>query len=180
MKKRDYAILVTGFAAFSIFASLKTRSPLPAFLMVIPAAMLQTKIKIPRCFSQATQEASIQEDETPAPTVNDCLPRAVSLPAPWGVGAPMFTLDRDPAKHKPKVGRALYIRPGLRALELPTVIDEENQGEMSIRLKPFSTAVLDSTDSRVFTPNSEQTDFDWPSMGGSRLMPRKKMRKISH
>jgi len=66
-----------------------------------------------------------------------------------------------------KRGRALYVTPGLNALELPTVYNGlENEGEMSIRLKPFSTAVKDATHPAIFTPLSRPTDFDQaPAVG---------------
>ena len=78
----------------------------------------------------------------------------------WGVGAPMFSL-RDGLKLDKKTrsgvkrGKALYVRGGLNALELPPHHERINEGELSMVMKPFSTAVKDSTDPYIFKSTSK-------------------------
>lgn len=167
-------VLIAATTAISVAAIAKTKSAKPLALMLIPAGLVwvqNSSKKDP--YSGWNQPAETESaDLVLNPEQQQQSLVATEMPE-WGVGAPMFTLDRSKADKKKK-GVALYVRPGLRALELPNVVDKENEGEMSMRMKPFSTPVVDSTSPRVFTPDSVQTDFDWPSMGGSGMRPAKK------
>lgn len=90
---------------------------------------------------------------------------------PWGVGAPIVSINDgllpdNLTRHNVKTGEALYVTPGLKATELPEYKDRRNAGEMSIRLKPFSTASRDSTHPLIFSAAGKPLTFDnWPAVG---------------